>query len=341
MAITPAVSVIIPMYNAENYIGECLDSLFLQTFQDYEIILIDDRSTDNSRAVAESYVPKFSGRLKIFHTKKILGVGAARNKGLILSRGEYVFFMDADDLLMLNGLEEMYVLANGFKADAVDCTDNYKISANGQEAIAVVREIPKVSDVAFFAEESIDWRTQVLLANKFCLNVWSKLLRRDFLLENKIFFPESIEYGEDQIWAHGVLFRAKVMVHLPKAYYFYRQSKNSITRKKRNPLQITNVRLAVVIEGLKWIDDIMEKTLLFKEEPQLRHKVLDYFTRRLYKGLFKHTLATPQWEIYESLKSAFGKGFGEYDVLIPALCTLANANQKKIEKLKEKLKVRK
>ena len=135
-----------------------------------------------------------------------------------------------------------------------------------------------------------------------------------------------------------MLFRAKKILHLPKGYYFFRQAKSSLTHQKREPLQKINVLLNAVIEGLKWLDDVMEKTPYFQKEPQLRHSVLDHFTRRFYKAIFKHTLATPQWEIYESLKSEFGQNFGEYDVLIPALCTLANANQKKIEKLKEKLK---
>lgn len=338
MAITPAVSVIIPMYNAERYIAECLDSILLQTFQDYEVIVIDDCSTDTSLEIVESYLEKFGGCLKIFRVDKNVGVGAARNKGLNLSRGEYVFFMDADDLLMLDGLEEMHTLAKSAYADVVDCARFYKMSDNGKELLAVDYEIPKLSGMNSLMEESIDWRIKNLLANKSCLNVWSKFLRRDFLIENELFFPEGMEYGEDQIWTHGVLFRAKIMLHLPKAYYFYRQSKNSIIRKKRDSLQTVNVRLNVVIEGLRLIDDVMEKTPFFQQNPQLRHKVLDHFTRRFYNGIFKYSLTTSESEIYESLKQEFGKGFGEYDVLIPALCTLVNANQRKIENLKGKLK---
>ena len=334
----PAVSVIIPMFNAEKYIGECLDSLLSKTFRDFEVVVIDDCSTDNSRAVVESYLEKFGGCLKIFRTEKNSGVAVARNKGLIFSRGEYVFFMDADDMLMQNGLEEMHAAAKSFKVDIVDCSRAYKMSDNGKEKIPVDYAIPQIDGVNSFVEESVSSRVQALLEDKFCLHVWNKMLRRDFLIDNGLFFPEGIEYGENQIWTHGVLFRAKTILHLPRGYYFYRQSKSSITRAKREPLQKINVILNAVIEGLKWLDDVMEKTPLFKEEPQLRHKVLDHFTRRFYKAIFKHTLATPQWEIYESLKREFGQSFGEYDVLIPALCTLANANQKKIEKLKEKLK---
>ena len=92
------ISVIIAMYNTEKYIGECLESLLAQTFQEFEVILIDDCSTDNGNAVARSYTKKFNGRLKLVRLKKNSGNnGIPNNMGLALSRGEYVLFMDSDD----------------------------------------------------------------------------------------------------------------------------------------------------------------------------------------------------------------------------------------------------
>lgn len=86
MTNAPAVSVIIPMYNAENFIAEGLESILAQTLQDFEVIVVDDCSTDNSRAVVESYLEKFDGRLKIFSTEKNSGNGALpRNKGMNFS----------------------------------------------------------------------------------------------------------------------------------------------------------------------------------------------------------------------------------------------------------------
>ena len=100
------ISVIIPVYNAEKYLGVCLESLLIQTLQDFEVIIVDDCSTDASPAIAESYLEKFGGRLKIIYLEKNTGSGAVpRNEGLRFSRGEYVFFMDADDLIIDNALE--------------------------------------------------------------------------------------------------------------------------------------------------------------------------------------------------------------------------------------------
>lgn len=107
---SPAISVIIPLYNAEKYLSDCLDSLLDQTFSDFEIIVVDDCSTDNSVAIVESYAPKFNGRLILTATKKNSGNAGytARNKGFLFSRGEYVFFMDADDMIIETALEELY-----------------------------------------------------------------------------------------------------------------------------------------------------------------------------------------------------------------------------------------
>ena len=118
----PAVSVIIPLYNAEKYIGECLDSILAQTFQNFEVIVVNDCSTDASPAIVESYVEKFGGRLKLAHMKKNSGCGGEpRNKAIDFSRGEYIYFVDADDLLIRTALAEMYALAKEYDADVLHC----------------------------------------------------------------------------------------------------------------------------------------------------------------------------------------------------------------------------
>ena len=116
MTNSPAVSVIIPMYNAENYISDCLDSILNQTFKDFEVIVVNDCSLDNSGAIAESYLEKFGGRLKIYDNKKNLGAGSTRNKGLTLSRGDYIFFIDSDDFITPTALEEMILLMKNYNA---------------------------------------------------------------------------------------------------------------------------------------------------------------------------------------------------------------------------------
>ena len=97
----PAISVIIPMYNVEKYIGQCLGSLLSQTFQDFEAIVVDDCSTDNSVAEVEKFLPKLNDRLKLIKLNKNSGgVGIPRNVGIQLAHGKYIAFLDSDDLFL-------------------------------------------------------------------------------------------------------------------------------------------------------------------------------------------------------------------------------------------------
>ena len=103
------VSVIIPLFNAEKFFAVCLESLAIQTMTDFEVIVVDDCSTDSSLAIAESYLERFGGRLKIITLPENTGTGAIpRNVGLEHARGEYVYFVDNDDLLIDNALEILY-----------------------------------------------------------------------------------------------------------------------------------------------------------------------------------------------------------------------------------------
>ena len=123
----PAISVIIPMYNAAEFIAECLDSILLQTFQDFEVIIVDDCSDDNCVEIAESYREKFGERLSIARTETNSGGGGyvPRNIGLSMASGEYVYFVDADDFILLTALETLYAAAKEHDADVVYTADYY------------------------------------------------------------------------------------------------------------------------------------------------------------------------------------------------------------------------
>ena len=130
MSSTPAVSVVIPLYNAEKYIGACLTSILNQTFQDFEVIVVDDCSTDSSCAVVESFIPKFGERLKLLHTEKNSGgAGVPSNIGIENSRGKYIYVMDDDDLILDATLETLYKSAEDFQADVVFMERGYLLES--------------------------------------------------------------------------------------------------------------------------------------------------------------------------------------------------------------------
>ena len=336
MTSAPTISVIIPMFNAKKYIAECLDSVLLQTFQDFEVILVNDASTDGSRQIAESYLEKFGGRLTIYDNQKNLGVSVTRNKGLEISRGEYVFFMDADDLILPNGLKRLYGLAKCFDVDVVNCTGFYNMSDDGKERTLRRLKKPTATDENII-DVNLEWRVKGLLEDNFYWAPWRRLLRRDFLIRNGIFFPEELKICEDEIWTHGLLFCAKKILHTPLAIYLYRKSEGSLLRIKRNNLQKADSDFNAIIQGLTWIDSMMDKISFFQTEPQYRYEILSHVAQRYFAGLYKISLKASQADIYRSVKKKFGKNFGDYDVLVSTLLTLISGYQITMAKNKERI----
>ena len=194
----PAISVIIPLYNAEKYIGECLDSILAQTFKNFEVIVVDDCSTDISPAIVESYKEKFGGRLKLVHTKKNSGSGTEpRNLGLAYSRGEYLYFMDNDDTITPTALEELYTLAKKFDADVVHCEKNYNIPDEFYHDAEYIKNLKPschpAGDKIFITEptlltEDLDKRAFEFSKHWLTWSIWLQLIRRDFILSNNLHF---------------------------------------------------------------------------------------------------------------------------------------------------------
>ena len=338
---TCAISVIIPMYNVEKYIGECLDSILMQTFQDFEVIVINDCSTDNSRQVAESYLEKFGGRLTIYDNEKNSGAPASRNKGLRLSRGEYIYFMDSDDLLLLTGLEKMYTVAKKFNPDFVSLLGYYDMSVDSKEIKTISYKIKRVfkDNEEFFVDEDLIWRLRKPLDYRYYSLPYSKFCHRDFLIENEIFFPENVKRCEDVVWKYCIVLSAKKIVHVPFIVYFYRMSEDSLTRKKRTPAEYINSRMTTIIDGIKWLDSVISRVDFFEQNPQYRYLILEEFIEDLFTRLVGQSRKR-KWsafDVYDAVRQGFSEKLGKYDILVAELCSLIDSQMKDIANLKEKL----
>ena len=114
----PKISVIVPVYNVENYIDRCINSIINQTFEDLEIILVDDKSPDGSPQKCDEW-GKQDGRIKVIHKSRNEGLGFARNTGLEYAMGEYVTFVDSDDWIDLNMYSDLYSLCKQYNADII------------------------------------------------------------------------------------------------------------------------------------------------------------------------------------------------------------------------------
>ena len=333
---TPAVSVIIPMYNAEKYIAECLESFLVQTLQDFEVIVVDDCSTDNSAAIVQSYIPKFGGRLKLAHMKKNSGGGAVpRNKGLKFSRGEYIFFVDADDLIIPTALEELYTVAKNFDAEVVYCEKIFDTDSEATTADVRIMQSGEPVREPVFESENLSERVHEILKLRFAMETVLKVVRRDFLIEHEIFFPH-IKPSEDGIWTYGLIFFAKKFLRVPNAVYVRRLSEGSVMRAERTPQQDINFWIKSVVAGVKILDELMGRIEFFRQNSPYRYAMLEHFVHLALGDLFKSSLQLAPSTIYDSIRREQGKNFGEHEVLISFLLADLIEQQKNFVQLKNK-----
>lgn len=317
----PAVSVVVPLYNAEEFIGECLDSLLAQTLTNFEIIVVDDCSTDASPAVVKSYVLRFGGRLRYFRLQKNSGgAGIPRNKGISFARGKYIFFMDADDRLVPEALADDCRLAQEYDADVIYHTRYYKLSGDGTQS--ELANVPKYSpDDEIVLDDDLTERVKDIARNKYWLGPWRSFSRRDFLIANEIFFPNIKPY-EDLVWSHALLIYAERLLRVPTAVYFYRDNERSMTRINKSSDTSAKFYLNPVILGLKSLDTFISRHEFFRTKPQLHYALLENFFNGRFTSIFRDSSEfLPPFELYEAIKDEFGNSLGDCDVLIAALCT--------------------
>lgn len=212
----PLISVIMPVYNAEKTLSQTIDSILLQTFTDWELLCIDDGSTDSSGAMLDNYVEK-DKRIHVFH-KQNEGVSAARQDALDMARGAYVIHADSDDWVDSTMLEELYNKAKENDADVVIC--DYFL--NMREKQVYISQKPN-------SLESIQiLRDLFQQLHGSCCN---KLVKRVCYNKYDISFPKGINHCEDLLTWVQLFQHPEVKVsYLPKAFYHYCENELSITR---------------------------------------------------------------------------------------------------------------
>ena len=218
---TPKVSVIIPIYNCEVLIAKCLDSLLEQTLNDFEVICVDDGSTDGSLKILKSYAKK-DKKIK-FICQKNQGQSVARNNALKQANGKYIAFVDADDYVSPNFLLELVERAEATNAD-VACTSIIRIEDGIENKL--------LSHKQTVTAKNINDIFKIFGIPKFCY-IWNKVYLREFILQNNLFFPENVYY-EDIIWSTLVASKVKKVVSVTKGAYYYVYNKNSIVATTKN-----------------------------------------------------------------------------------------------------------
>ena len=203
----PKVSLIIPVYNVENYIEKCLDSVVNQTLKDMEIIIVNDGSQDKSKQKIEKYLKKYSS-IKYLE-KENGGLSDARNYGMPHATGEYIAFLDSDDYVEKTMYEEMYNIAKKENADMVECD--------------FVWEYPnkKREDIGEF------YHSKKEMIEKGHVVAWNKLIKREIIEKTKIIFPVGLRYEDMEFFYKLVPYIDKVSF-VKKCFVHYVQRENSI-----------------------------------------------------------------------------------------------------------------
>lgn len=208
------VSIIVPVYKAEQWLHRCIDSILAQTMPDFELLLIDDGSPDKSGEICDEYAAKDS-RVRVFH-KKNGGVSSARLKGFKESLGEWVMFVDADDLLVVNALS--CLVDNSCGVDIV--SGGMKIIRELGDGVEREEDFPKhIKEVGTF--EGYFYAKQILDGSRLC-SVWRQLIKKDILGVDDFFISEDIKVAEDFIFNIKISHKIRKYRGIPDVVYKYR-----------------------------------------------------------------------------------------------------------------------
>lgn len=241
------ISVIIPFYNAQEYLKKCLETVVNQTVKEIEIILIDDASCDDSIQMAQDFA-KTDSRIKILTNEKNKGQGYSRNLAVEQAKGKYVAFVDADDWLELNMYEELFKKAENTDADIAKC-QFYHVYSDQKEKYRYTGLIQDYDKVYKYSDNPL-----VLLGQSVSV-VWNGMYKREFLLNKALKFNEKIKY-EDTLFHWQAFIEAEKIVFTDEYLYFYnRSNEGSDTAKIKKYYYF-------ILENLKLIKKyILEKNL--------------------------------------------------------------------------------
>ena len=228
----PEISVVVPVYNVEQYLELCIKSITAQTFSDIEIIIVDDGSTDSSSSICDDFEKK-DKRISVIHQENS-GLGGARNTGINAATCSYILFVDSDDTINKNLIEVTYQAALENHSDIVRF-DILRVDDRGEALGILDSALPKEKPLAFF--DNLLLLTDVSACNK--------LFRRSLFIDNEIFFPKHLWY-EDLRTIPKLYCHAKNIYYVDQPpLYYYLIREHSIT-SNRNPDRTVNERISAV-----------------------------------------------------------------------------------------------
>lgn len=258
------LTIIIPVYNVEKYLRECLESVINQTYKDIEIICINDGSTDSSLEILKEYSKK-DNRIKVINKKQHEGVAVARNTGVFYSTCVYITFVDPDDYIALNTYEE--ALKHVYDADIVE----FGVTLFGDLNYKILKADQKYFDLSYKGLKTLNneirYNTDVSLCNK--------IFKRDIIINNNIQFPDGIYYEDTAFYWKYIMFAEKAYF-MQDRFYFYRKHSNSIMAHTYNKYNFVKdyiyilkdiynywCKIGIFEESVELFTDIFERYFCF------------------------------------------------------------------------------
>lgn len=312
----PLVSIILPVYNAQNHLARCVGSICAQTYQNIEIIILNDGSKDQSLPVCEEFRQKDPRILLV--DKANSGVSDTRNLGLKLASGKYVEFVDSDDYLDPDFTERLVSAAEENEADFVIAPYKMVIPAGASKPEQVLDKIqdelgvmsvarpPEVREYGFLPAGVYDKDTFALRlmdkpASYFYSVLWNKLYRRDILTGNDIQFVSEMRWAEDLVFNLRYIQYAERFVAIDKPGYYYVQNPQSICHTQINAATIVQNKLQV----FRYYKDLYTRLGIYEEvRPQLYKFLVDIAESTYPSGPFKKAIdeAKAYWKEHQSEK---------------------------------------
>lgn len=312
----PLVSIILPVYNAQNHLARCVGSICAQTYRNIEIIILNDGSKDQSLPVCEEFRQKDPRILLV--DKANSGVSDTRNLGLKLASGKYVEFVDSDDYLDPDFTEHLVAAAEKNEADFVIAPYKMVIPAGASKPEQVLDKIhdelgvmsvarpPEVREYGFLPAGVYDKDTFALRlmdkpASYFYSVLWNKLYRHDILTGNDIQFVSEMRWAEDLVFNLRYIQYAERFVAIDKPGYYYVQNPQSICHTQINAAAIVQNKLQV----FRYYKDLYTRLGMYEEvRPQLYKFLVDIAESTYPSGPFKKAIdeAKAYWKEHQSEK---------------------------------------
>ncbi len=301
----PEISVIVPTYNSENYIAKALESVFNQTYNNLEIILIDDASSDSTVKIATSFNDK---RLKIIKNQQNRGVSYSRNRGIQQAQGNWIALLDSDDWYAPERLEKLLLIAQQRRADLI-ADDLWLVNDVLRAGVANSQSLPwstllteneeTISSVKLInAVEFVhsDRPSPLNTKRNWSLGYTKPLIRREFLRQNNIQYDETVKVGEDFILYLECLRQQARFYLVPQAYYYYQTRTVSLSTRKPTDYLSHSCEITQV-----FINQELKTQTNPKLIEVLAHNLIVFKKRLAYYRLVEHIKNKRLLKIYQQI----------------------------------------